>query len=958
MKKKFIKHLSLLAAIFMIFTSVFPLSVNAEEITNDTPAKEFNGEGELKEKKSDDISGETNSESRSNDLDVTEDLVDPDEENESEEHDTGSDSSEKDSETDESGSDVEEKESISEEDSGELNEPDSKKDSNESNREDEEAGEKSNDKSDEAENDLEKNEQEEQEEQEKQEEPKDNVSKSSLSYQESNTSLLGHIRSSNVKVYKDQTLKEYFTAGKEYINQVYYIKKQADIGGELYYLISDSPSSVNDVVGWAKAKDLSIHHHKGFDKNKKTFIFKGTGKTYTKAWGGSKDVVLNDLDPHKGGTFQVHLTEKVGNNTWYRGTINGQRMWVHSSYVREIDKATISNTSKLAHIRRGNVKIYENLNLTEHKTAGKDYTNAVYYIKSQAKIGKQNYYLLSTSPSKNKNLVGWVKSEDLSIHVHNGTDKTPKEFYFTGKGKAYSKAWGGSKDLVYDDLSKLKSQSFKVNLTERVGSNVWYRGTIEGETAWIHSSYLTTKKESKTSLLAHLRYDTKIYKELGKEDTKLQTNEYTHAVYYIKRQVEMNDEIYYMLSTSPSATKGVIGWAKAKEINVHTHNGTDKTPKIFYFNGKGKAYSKAWGGSKDLVYEDMSQYKDSVFNVNLTEKVGGNVWYRGVLEGKTIWVHGSYVNQNVSINYNLTLDEAADLQMKSNPQTDKPYGYVSKQHIDNGKVTASALNVRTGPSTSGSKILGTLNKNTPVKVISEPVKGWYQIEYKSSAWVNAAKKDVMYYLNPKNFLEDEKQRFQFLDLSKNSNSSVATLNSALKGYGILEGQGQAFIDAGKEHGLNDIYLISHALLETGNGTSELAKGVKVGKNASGKPTLVTKGNQSKLKDIKIVYNMYGIQAYDNCALECGAKHAYTKKWFTPELAIIGGAEFIGKSYIKQGQNTLYKMRWNPLSMSENGVASHQYATDIGWASKQINTMYNLYKKFGINAPNLEVPIYK
>ena len=45
-------------------------------------------------------------------------------------------------------------------------------------------------------------------------------------------------------------------------------------------------------------------------------------------------------------------------------------------------------------------------------------------------------------------------------------------------------------------------------------------------------------------------------------------------------------------------------------------------------------------------------------------------------------------------------------------------------------------------------------------------------------------------------------------------------------------------------------------------------------------------------------------------------------------------------------------------MEALGYASHQYATDVGWATKQVNTMYNLYKEIGINNLVLDIPVYK
>lgn len=78
----------------------------------------------------------------------------------------------------------------------------------------------------------------------------------------------------------------------------------------------------------------------------------------------------------------------------------------------------------------------------------------------------------------------------------------------------------------------------------------------------------------------------------------------------------------------------------------------------------------------------------------------------------------------------------------------------------------------------------------------------------------------------------------------------------------MEGQASTFIYAAEKYGINEIYLISHALLETGNGTSKLAKGM--------------------LMNGKTVYTMYGIGAYDSSALTSGAAYAYNAGWFTPE----------------------------------------------------------------------------
>ncbi|WP_153461648.1 SH3 domain-containing protein, partial [Sediminibacillus terrae] len=307
--------------------------------------------------------------------------------------------------------------------------------------------------------------------------------------------------------------------------------------------------------------------------------------------------------------------------------------------------------------------------------------------------------------------------------------------------------------------------------------------------------------------------------------------------------------------------------------------------------------------------------------------------------------------------YDLTLEKAIELQMKVNPQTDQNYGYVSKSYINSkNEVTASALNVRGGPGTNYKEI-GMLYNGDKVSILGE-YDGWYQIKFNGNAqWVTASEEDVQYYLDPNNFLENSRQKFQFLDLGKASGATASELNSYLSGKGILSGKGQYFIEASKTHGVNDVYLVSHASLETGNGGAPLATGVEVGKDKSGNLVLVNSSNRSSLRDIRTTYNMYGIGAVDGNAYEGGAFRAYKEGWFSPEEAIIGGAQFIGNSYIKVGQNTLYKMRWNPDAMERYGYATHQYASDIGWAYKQVGSMYNLYQEIGLTTLYLDIPVY-
>ncbi|MBM0066084.1 SH3 domain-containing protein [Alkalicoccobacillus gibsonii] len=292
--------------------------------------------------------------------------------------------------------------------------------------------------------------------------------------------------------------------------------------------------------------------------------------------------------------------------------------------------------------------------------------------------------------------------------------------------------------------------------------------------------------------------------------------------------------------------------------------------------------------------------------------------------------------------YDLDFNNVVEKQVKANAQTDKNYDvYIHSDGVNldaGGKSGTSkgAWNVRGGANSQSWKVGQTSNGQKLTILGSKKANDgstWYQIKY-DRTWKNASPQDVAHYLNPNNVKPETSSFYQFLNLSETANLSAQSINNQLlNGKGSLSGQGQAFIDAARTNGVNEIYLVSHALLETGNGTSSLAKGISY--------------------NGKTVYNMYGIGAYDGNAEQAGAAYAYNQGWFTKESAIIGGAKFVGNNYISKGQNTLYKMRWNP-----DAPATHQYATDIGWAEKQTSRMASMYNLVDDYTLHYDIPQYK
>nr|DAZ23507.1 MAG TPA: Endolysin [Caudoviricetes sp.] len=196
------------------------------------------------------------------------------------------------------------------------------------------------------------------------------------------------------------------------------------------------------------------------------------------------------------------------------------------------------------------------------------------------------------------------------------------------------------------------------------------------------------------------------------------------------------------------------------------------------------------------------------------------------------------------------------------------------------------------------------------------------------SWYNASREQTRKSMDTNLIFDDNVQKYQLLKLDKYQGIPVAKLNQILSDKGTLSGKGQAFSDGCKAYGVNEVYLIAHAFLESNYGRSNFASG--------------TYG----------IYNYFGIGAFDSNTSNA-ITFARNQGWTTPESAIKGGAKFVGRSYFDVGQNTLYRMRWNPLK-----PGNHQYATDISWAKIQAQIISELYNKIGLSGEYFIYDKYK
>ncbi|MDW4190264.1 GW dipeptide domain-containing protein [Staphylococcus saprophyticus] len=713
---------------------------------------------------------------------------------------------------------------------------------------------------------------------------------------------VGRINSKNDGLYT--TVYDQKGKKTDRVNQTLKVTKSATLGKEQFYLVSNYNKGT--LIGWVHQGDVSYNAAKAAAKINKTYKINPGEVIYTVPWGTSSQKA-GSVSGKSAQTFKATKQQQIGKTNYIYGTVNNLTGWVSLSKLTAPSttpskpsttaKLVVSNlTNQQGTVAKSNHGVYTSV--YDKQGVQKSYVNGqTYKLSKKATLGSNAFYLI-TDNKTNTNL-GWMQTGDITVKE---TAKKPAatQTQTVSKIGQLNATNSGIKTTVYDpkgkDASKFSGKTFTVTKQRTQGNNTYVliQNTNQNTPiGWVNTKDINTRNLSKTTA------------KNGQYTVKA-TNNGLYAVPWGTKSQQL-DTLKNVKNNQFNASKSVYvdkdeyiygivnnktGWISAKDLNS-----TTKTPSVtksavtpikydyIIHNQKGSYYidpltGKAAGSLKDFY--------EGIFTVYEKQVINGVTWYHGKLaNGKVVWVKEDDLRKELVKYYKsgLTLDQAVAIQkgLKFKPQ----------------------------------------------------------IQHTAGKWEDASATEIKNAMDSSKLIKDPTQKYQFLRLDKSQNISSADLDKLLVGKGILEGQGEAFSEAAKAYNINEVYLISHALLETGNGTSKLANGGDV---VNGK--VVTNGKDK-------YYNMFGIGAVDSDAVKQGFATAKNNGWNTVKKAIVGGAKFIAGSYINQGQNTLYKMRWNP----ENpGV--HQYATDVAWAAHNATRIKGFYDSMGKLGKYFDVDTYK
>ena len=250
-------------------------------------------------------------------------------------------------------------------------------------------------------------------------------------------------------------------------------------------------------------------------------------------------------------------------------------------------------------------------------------------------------------------------------------------------------------------------------------------------------------------------------------------------------------------------------------------------------------------------------------------------------------------------------------------------------------------------------------------------------------WYVASRETVSYYLDPRNFLQEE-YIFMFEDIKYNA--SIHTENAV---KGVVSGTFlntneyiNILMKTAKTNNVSPVYLASRIRQEKGNSDSisttgasftyevdnNCLKNLGYANNSNSWNALNSCGNG---KTYSGIYNYFNIGAYGsykspqirgliwaNGGID-GSVTDYGRPWNSKEKAIMGGASYIVGAYVNNGQNTLYYQKFNVSPEATYPHYTHQYMTNVRAASGEAYSTYKSYRDNNLLNNNYEflIPVY-
>jgi len=718
------------------------------------------------------------------------------------------------------------------------------------------------------------------------------------------------------------------------------LTKQTNSKGEVWYKYKFNTNK----NGYISAKYVKLKETFKTDKVT-SFNRKAVIKSQTLKVRAGAGTIYSHIGTLKKGEV-VYITKKIKKRTgkvWYRFSYDGANGYVNSEYIKLTKIVSETDLNRVAVVKEGPLNVRSGPGTDYSKLGAVNEGDRLQAVQKIKMADGSQWYKYRFSSTK----YGYVSAEYIELtNIVSEKTFTRKGIVKSGPLKVREKAGSDKKQIG----SLKKGKAVYISKSQVLISGVkWYEIKYDDKTAYVNGNYIeltdiisesVMNKKSTIMTSCNVRSGPhKDYKNLG----KLSKGTIITVVAKIKNT---DNAIWYKFKFDSDTYGYVYGGYVQLGVGVTFKVGTVTTDSGISLNvrsGAGTGYSKLGSLPSGSVVTVLGSAKAD----------NGKVWYKYQFSsGKLGWICSDYVKVKT-----ITSEPAFEnyLEEQGFPDSYKPALRALKNTHPNWVFTAYDVGC------TWKTAVNKENAKPGLNVIDTSLpKSWRSKDsdcYNSKTgvwsrydgrWYSAHTDVIRYYLDPRNFLNED-GIYQFLTHKYNGETqSTETVKAVVDGT-FMEtrepGNGWSSFAtlinaAGKNSGVNPNVLAAMIIQEQGSkGTSGLISGTYSG--------------------YKGYYNFLNIGAYTTStmtAVQRGLWYAKKEGWNTEYKSIKGGADIYHDNYVERNQYTFYTKKFNVMNGTDK-IGSHQYMTNVQGAYGEAQQLKKAFPDNYSKALTFIIPVY-